>query len=782
MAYYQQPVSPLASPNIQISRPEYATIPTRTSDESLEARRDKRSRFEENIDSGLGIHMMPMASPKSPGVTHYRQDVSATKAGMFSPNFPSPGPRPLYARTPDTLYSFGSNISRSRTDPMTERLIAHRATQSTQWHIHWRIPALIVFAFFMGIVLALLQHFLYTYLHHKDIQDEDKKFRWVLYGRALAYLSKVAFGGCVIMVFRQRIWRTFRERAMSVLSIDQLFGATEDPTLFVNWEIWSNAPLLVTIAMAIWLIPLATIIFSPGALTFGTYLERQSVDLMVPTINFTAESNKDWRHPVKMPDGSNRRSVMFYNTTDIPGTKPGWFDYYDQPSAELRRIALLLAYSNMDHPNNKQGARQFACGGSYNCTYQQSFVGPGYQCSDVPSAKLKDYGAPFNTSILVPQGRYVYYSEVDMGQYARPQAGEFRKGPGGIPVGDPEPDLGVFKSEPVLWIGYSVNSTEWLPKDDPVAKNWTHRYDQKILRCVHMETKYTVKWDYTEPFFHTMVDREYLAPVVDTNFTLWDNGVPNQQDPQPQENFISPRTDVGLYKKTAAYHAFGDMFRDFLRGHVDLEPPIPGPYYAQVYSDVTKTRLVQKNSEPKKNLTEEIESFYADMVLSLFSAPEMLVIGSEKVTVNRTKLQSSFVYVPLRLWQCYAPVIFVTLVIMLFGAFTIWQDGTTFSVGFSRILVTTRNTTLDDISRGACLGNDPFPMELMHTRLKFGVLAEGAEVEYMGGDGYQGVGHCAFGVASEIGPIRKGVPYAGLPDSGLKRRNLVQKMTEKGLD
>jgi hypothetical protein len=105
------------------------------------------------------------------------------------------------------------------------------------------------FAFFMGLVFALLQHFLYTFLHQRREDDEDKKFRWVLYGRALAYLSKVAFGSCVVLVFRQRMWRAFREQALTVLSIDQIFGATEDPSLFGNWETVSGAPLLCAIAM-----------------------------------------------------------------------------------------------------------------------------------------------------------------------------------------------------------------------------------------------------------------------------------------------------------------------------------------------------------------------------------------------------------------------------------------------------------------------------------------------------------------------------------------------------
>lgn len=244
---HQHIVSPMASPAIHVARPDYAASPERTSDDSNEYRRDQRSRFQEDIDPGLGIQMMPMASPKTPGTKHYRRE-SIAKPGLFSPPFMSPpGTRPLYQRTPDTLYSFGSGISRTRTDPMTERLIAHRATQSAQWHVHWRVPALIGFSFFMGIVFALFQHFLYRWLHHKpDLEDEDQKFRWVLYGRALAYCAKVAFGGCVVLVFRQRIWRTFRDRSWSVLSIDQFFGATEDPSIFGNWEAISSAPIVVS--------------------------------------------------------------------------------------------------------------------------------------------------------------------------------------------------------------------------------------------------------------------------------------------------------------------------------------------------------------------------------------------------------------------------------------------------------------------------------------------------------------------------------------------------------
>ena len=163
------------------------------------------------------------------------------------------------------------------------------------------------------------------------------------------------------------------------------------------------------------------------------------------------------------------------------------------------------------------------------------------------------------------------------------------------------------------------------------------------------------------------------------------------------------------------------------------------------------------------------------MVLSLFSAPQMLVVDEERVVVNRTRFQSTFIYNPEKLWACYAPVILVTLIILIIGAWKIIQDGTTYSVGFSRIMVTTRNTTLDDISRGACLGNDPFPLELMRTRLQFGVLNDHDE-EYVGVEALPGIGHCAFGVPSELSLIRRGQPYAGL--AGRKEKGLAKEKVD----
>ena len=737
---------------------------------------ERHSKFSGTAEPGLGIdiasYMSSYSASTSPDNTHHLSPQTPTdKAYSPAVGYERRSKYDKRSRTSESL-SVYSPMSRARTDPMTERLIQHRATKAAEWRIHWQTPTLMIISFITAMLFAFGQHLLYRSLHHTSEPNEDKRVRVVLYGRALAYSSKVAFGGCMILIYRQRMWTTFREKALSIFAIDRIFLAEEDPSLFLNLEVWQNAFVVTIMAIIIWLIPIATIVFSPAALTFGDILETGNANLFVPNLNLSSEAYKDWRNPILMPDGTRRRSLVFYNTTDIAGTAPGYFDYYDQPSADLNRISLMTAYSIKDQPLNRDDARQFSCGGDFNCTYTISFIAPGYKCEEIGKSadddqKLADAGAPFNTSVLSPRGPHAYIADVDTGEYARPQAAALSN-QGGVPIGTPPADLGFLKSEPVVWIGYSTNSSEKLPSDSPYSLNWTYRYDPHIFACTHYEANYTIAYNYSGPWFATNVSYTWIKPIIDTNFSRNADGTWNTSAPYPASNFVSPRVDPIAYKKTVAYHALGQRLRNFLRGTVELEAPKPGPSYARVYSEITMTRLVSNSSStPLKDLPVRLQSLYADMILSLFSAPQMLVVSQERVLVSTSHYKSTFIYSPGKLWVCYGPVFFVVFLCLLGGMYTIWHEGTTFSVGFSRIMVTTRNETLDDISRGACLGNDPFPEELMRTRLRFGVLNEpdNGATDYNGQAGleeWRGAGHCAFGVPAEVGSIRKGVPYAGL--------------------
>ena len=157
-----------------------------------------------------------------------------------------------------------------------------------------------------------------------------------------------------------------------------------------------------------------------------------------------------------------QKSLNFYNTTEpaeeerrdgevypaATGTG-SFFDYYDQPSKNARRLAFSSVY--MQKPQPRENASTVFCGSGWNCTYTISFVGPGYQCEDVENTD--ESNAPFALSELAPNGSLVYLADVDQGDYGYQD-----------PVNGTA-SLGVFEDEPNLWIGYAINTSEPYSQD-----------------------------------------------------------------------------------------------------------------------------------------------------------------------------------------------------------------------------------------------------------------------------------------------------------------------------
>jgi hypothetical protein len=103
--------------------------------------------------------------------------------------------------------------------------------------------------FVAGLAAALGHHAFYARL---DGKAATAQLMMVRYGTALAFFVKSMLVGCVILCYRQRIWHTFRTKAMTVSGIDGLFSATEDPTQFFNWEMIRNGKLATLMALTSW--------------------------------------------------------------------------------------------------------------------------------------------------------------------------------------------------------------------------------------------------------------------------------------------------------------------------------------------------------------------------------------------------------------------------------------------------------------------------------------------------------------------------------------------------
>lgn len=218
--------------------------------------------------------------------------------------------------------------------------------------------------------------------------------------------------------------------------------------------------------------PIASVL-SPAALTTEVRTSYQSATCpAVRTLNFTHESSYDFR---KMGEFQGF-SLAFYNTTDVLAQRDGWFDYYDQPSKNARRLAYTSVYSRK--AASSPDAPLASCGEGWNCTYILEFEAPGYNCKDITT----DVGdeAPFNLSVIAPQGPNIYKAAVDLGEYVRPQI-ESVDGMPAMPPPYPG-SLGAFEAEPILWMGYAINKSG--------------EHESKMFKCVLYQAQYKFNMSY----------------------------------------------------------------------------------------------------------------------------------------------------------------------------------------------------------------------------------------------------------------------------------------------
>ena len=459
--------------------------------------------------------------------------------------------------------------------------------------------------------------------------------------------------------------------------------------------------------------------------------------------------------------GSNAYALSLWNTTDVSGTTSGFLDYWTSSSPLTESYVSIGAYEQK--PAMKAGAATDICGTGWNCSFIINFVGPGYQCKEHArgvgdnTQLLQDLNAPFDTSALIPQGTKGYYAVPLLGEYAVPQilAGEH-----GIPInftpGTPlPPNLGAFRTEPVIWMGYSVNTGERAADGDPYA-NWTWKYTPKIFSCQHYETQYTVLVNYSAGQQHTLVtNRTFLAPVVDTTLvpsTAASDGTLDTTYATPTSNYIlpTPSSAVALYRKTAAYHSLGLQLRTWLNGFVDYSNvswPVSG-------TRASLTRLIDPTSNylPVKDLMEQVQGLYEDFLLSLLAYPSFVVVVNASSSnpldplypCTKSQLLNTYVYHARDLWLGYGAVILAAAAAIAVGARAVRANGDRVrDARFSNIVVSTRGSALEGLGwkRWAAAGYVPRPA-MAGVKLGFGRIPEDG--------GTQGGEYWGFGVEGHV--------------------------------
>lgn len=179
----------------------------------------------------------------------------------------------------------------------------------------------------------------------------------------------------------------------------------------------------------------------------------------VRTLSFSQEATSDWRH-IEKNFGLLPMSMSLWNTTTgRVSPQPDYsFDYYTAAGENLDKVATWALYSKGAVSDDLAPDR--ICLPLKNCSFEFSFIGPGYKCAEVAvdgqgRASLGEHMAPFGIDVLLPNGNYSYYAHATQGDYPDIVMANITTG-GVIP--DPSnapPNLGTFRVEPIIWVGYA---------------------------------------------------------------------------------------------------------------------------------------------------------------------------------------------------------------------------------------------------------------------------------------------------------------------------------------
>ncbi|KAI0835007.1 hypothetical protein F5Y06DRAFT_277143 [Hypoxylon sp. FL0890] len=606
---------------------------------------------------------------------------------------------------------------------------------------HWWPAWSMYLSFIFGVSCAIGHHTFYKAL---DGRPADAQIAMLRYGTVLSYAAKAGLVAAVVFAFRQRIWTTVRTKFLSVAALDSLFAATEDMSALFNIEVYRRAKAAMLLAAFIWLTPII-IILTGNTLTVRPALRVDNTTCPgIRTLNFSQEEFEQWRTPTKI-NGLFGLSVSYWNTTSTNTSSPDWFDYYTGASNPLTRITTQATF--IEQAVSKRGANVDICGSGWNCTYTVNFTAPAYKCSELSSgvgSEIKPLGnqkAPdgFSTRLLIPEGDYSYYAYTGGGDYSIPQ---METGEGGVPTTNPPfpKTLGAFRTEPAIWIGYSMRSNpdETAPLNKSMP-GWNESFIPKVIGCEHYEADYTVLFNLTGgQQIINVTDLEFQRRVIDTTWLQGEDandGTNDNTTAYPKSNYVYPR-DVHRYRRVAAFHSIGLQLRNFLNGTTDshqLNNPI-------VKTKADQTMLLDPGHEyfAYPNLLDLIPSLYEDMIFSLFSNQQFLSVvwaakpdvvsgtavgdDSTKYPCVRSRLENVYSYHERDLWIVYSIAILLAAAGVISGTFAILEnEGVLRSTRFSSIVAATRGPALEKLGWvGEDRGN--VPQDVKSLKVGYGIV------------------------------------------------------------
>ncbi|KAF5569470.1 hypothetical protein FPHYL_1998 [Fusarium phyllophilum] len=437
----------------------------------------------------------------------------------------------------------------------------------------------------LGTALACGHHIFYLSLDGQEATSQSLMLR---YGTIISFCAKASLETSVAMAFQQRAWLIARHKMARLETVDAVFTANSDIFSLLTWSSIKNFKIGTLLALYCWITPLVVVLTAETLAVVAGVTEELVSCPSVRTLNFDNEANFDWR---------GRPVVHDFNSTH--------FDYLNAASSMYTSVVSNKAVF-MREPLVRDESAEEVFSDGWNYTYVVEFLAPGYKCEELASGvgsnvkKLGNAEAPFNTSILAPEGLYTFISMAAREDYTT--------------YSWPRPKtLGVFKNEPIIWVGYATvkDITKPQPKNKE-EKSWDKAYTPVIFGCEYYEVNYTVRFDYV---------RGAQSYKITNHEKTW------KKQSIPESNWVRPQ-DFEEYRRTAIYHVIGEGLRRYVGEVVNTANNVRTTY-------ILLTSLgAKRNALPITNLCQGIQKLYGDIVISLLSEPSIVAVVEEGVMLD----------------------------------------------------------------------------------------------------------------------------------------------------
>jgi hypothetical protein len=283
-----------------------------------------------------------------------------------------PEARPLQSFGTETAVDSGDYLPRTRHnkhvsfDPYDQTRLIRESHDSDYKRDEWLIPTsnrldlwttvIMSCLLVIGIGCGVAHHAFNAYLNDRPLTSFDQTWA-IRIGTALAMGFKTAVIASMGMAFAQRMWRSVRHQAMSVKSLDSLFGAfSGDPRSLFQGDLYRSAILALLIAVSSWILPLATV-FTPATLRVKPADRTSSTSCIVPGVN--------------LRNGTDGGSIRYPSSNGL----------YTGPAPMIQRFAVQSLMTGSFNPFPYTSGLVTGA----NTSYTLSFTAPALQCSEANS-------------------------------------------------------------------------------------------------------------------------------------------------------------------------------------------------------------------------------------------------------------------------------------------------------------------------------------------------------------------------------------------------------------